>query len=249
MHPPSRCACFVVKASHNAHCMVDPPTWVGVTHGGAGSGGRCRFRPTFNLVRENVMCSCGTLVGFGVWLISTLVSTKSGVWLLTVRREGGHHVWLVTGRGFGPCKHNTNLTPNHGYTPEGKCGIRRVCVSRFEDTREHRREGTGSSPWLLHQNHPRGRCWGVETRMIRVGTWMLLLAGSMPRASNGQTRIPLVATLPWVSEDPKVTHVVRPVLATMHGQGGTRGGTVLSDAVHAVNPGRSWSGDPCSSRQ
>ncbi|KAK7322048.1 hypothetical protein VNO80_35162 [Phaseolus coccineus] len=52
-----------------------------------------------------------------------------------------------------------------------------------------------------------------------------------------------------VSEDPKVTHVVRPVLATMHGQGGTRGGTVLSDAVHAVNPGRSWSGDPCSSRQ
>ncbi|KAK7327586.1 hypothetical protein VNO80_31484 [Phaseolus coccineus] len=76
---------------------------------------------------------------------------------------------------------------------------------------------------------------------------MLLLAGSMPRASNGQTRIPLVATLPWVSEDPKVTHVVRPVLATMHGQGGTRGGTVLSDAVHAVNPGRSWSGDPCSS--
>ncbi|KAK7322200.1 hypothetical protein VNO80_34689 [Phaseolus coccineus] len=35
---------------------------------------------------------------------------------------------------------------------------------------------------------------------------MLLLAGSMPRASNGQTRIPLVATLPWVSEDPKVTH-------------------------------------------
>ncbi|KAK7326594.1 hypothetical protein VNO80_32640 [Phaseolus coccineus] len=71
MHPPSRCACFVVKASHNAHCMVDPPTWVGVTHGGAGSGGRCRFRPTFNLVRENVMCSCGTLVGFGVWLIST----------------------------------------------------------------------------------------------------------------------------------------------------------------------------------
>ncbi|KAK7322058.1 hypothetical protein VNO80_35172 [Phaseolus coccineus] len=71
----------------------------------------------------------------------------------------------------------------------------------------------------------------------------------MPRASNGQTRIPLVATLPWVSEDPKVTHVVRPVLATMHGQGGTRGGTVLSDAVHAVNPGRSWSGDPCSSRQ
>ncbi|KAK7322174.1 hypothetical protein VNO80_31510 [Phaseolus coccineus] len=78
---------------------------------------------------------------------------------------------------------------------------------------------------------------------------MLLLAGSMPRASNGQTRIPLVATLPWVSEDPKVTHVVRPVLATMHGQGGTRGGTVLSDAVHAVNPGRSWSGDPCSSRQ
>ncbi|KAK7327188.1 hypothetical protein VNO80_31668 [Phaseolus coccineus] len=88
MHPPSRCACFVVKASHNAHCMVDPPTWVGVTHGGAGSGGRCRFRPTFNLVRENVMCSCGTLVGFGVWLISTLVSTKSGVWLLTVRGKG-----------------------------------------------------------------------------------------------------------------------------------------------------------------
>ncbi|KAK7325662.1 hypothetical protein VNO80_34023 [Phaseolus coccineus] len=29
---------------------------------------------------------------------------------------------------------------------------------------------------------------------------MLLLAGSMPRASNGQTRIPLVATLPWVSD-------------------------------------------------
>ncbi|KAK7326140.1 hypothetical protein VNO80_33214 [Phaseolus coccineus] len=28
---------------------------------------------------------------------------------------------------------------------------------------------------------------------------MLLLAGSMPRASNGQTRIPLVATLPWFS--------------------------------------------------
>ncbi|KAK7322178.1 hypothetical protein VNO80_34971 [Phaseolus coccineus] len=28
MHPPSRCACFVVKASHNAHCMVDPPTWL-----------------------------------------------------------------------------------------------------------------------------------------------------------------------------------------------------------------------------
>ncbi|KAK7326850.1 hypothetical protein VNO80_32294 [Phaseolus coccineus] len=91
----------------------------------------------------------------------------------------------------------------------------------------------------------------------------------MPRASNGQTRIPLVATLPWVSdhvpcaaylpkgirvcwqivfpsgpphavqvsEDPKVTHVVRPVLATMHGQGGTRGGTVLSDAVHALDLG------------
>ncbi|KAK7326316.1 hypothetical protein VNO80_33031 [Phaseolus coccineus] len=58
MHPPSRCACFVVKASHNAHCMVDPPT------------------------------CCGTLVGFGVWLISTLVSTKSGVWLLTVRGKG-----------------------------------------------------------------------------------------------------------------------------------------------------------------
>ncbi|KAK7327000.1 hypothetical protein VNO80_32028 [Phaseolus coccineus] len=85
---PLTFACFVVKASHNAHCMVDPPTWVGVTHGGAGSGGRCRFRPTFNLVRENVMCSCGTLVGFGVWLISTLVSTKSGVWLLTVRGKG-----------------------------------------------------------------------------------------------------------------------------------------------------------------
>ncbi|KAK7321863.1 hypothetical protein VNO80_35500 [Phaseolus coccineus] len=70
---------------------------------------------------------------------------------------------------------------------------------------------------------------------------MLLLAGSMPRASNGQTRIPLVATLPWVSEDPKVTHVVRPVLATMHGQGGTRGGTVLSDAVHApTHPCGCW---------
>ncbi|KAK7325442.1 hypothetical protein VNO80_34493 [Phaseolus coccineus] len=78
MHPPSRCACFVVKASHNAHCMVDPPTWVGVTHGGAGSGGRCRFRPTFNLVRENVMCSCGTLVGFGVWLISNTCEHKIG---------------------------------------------------------------------------------------------------------------------------------------------------------------------------
>ncbi|KAK7325498.1 hypothetical protein VNO80_34417 [Phaseolus coccineus] len=54
-----------------------------------------------------------------------------------------------------------------------------------------------------------------------------------------------------VSEDPKVTHVVRPVLATMHGaRQRTRGGTVLSDAVHAVNPGRSWSvATPCSSRQ
>ncbi|KAK7325886.1 hypothetical protein VNO80_33711 [Phaseolus coccineus] len=100
MHPPSRCACFVVKASHNAHCMVDPPTWVGVTHGGAGSGGRCRFRPTFNLVRENVMCSCGTLVGFGVWLISTLVSNKIGGMASHRSREGGHHVWLVTGRGY-----------------------------------------------------------------------------------------------------------------------------------------------------
>ncbi|KAK7326124.1 hypothetical protein VNO80_33301 [Phaseolus coccineus] len=88
---------------------------------------------------------------------------------------------------------------------------------------------------------------------------MLLLAGSMPRASNGQTRIPLVATLPLgersrslcclptkrhpcllansvsvlglhhavqVSEDPKVTHSGPPLSShTMHGQGGTRGGT------------------------
>ncbi|KAK7327089.1 hypothetical protein VNO80_31916 [Phaseolus coccineus] len=184
MHPPSRCACFVVKASHNAHCMVDPPTWVGVTHGGAGSGGRCRFRPTFNLVRENVMCSCGTLVGFGVWLISTLVSTKSGVWLLTVRGKGA----IMSG-----------LT--------------------------HVSTG-GKAP-----AHPRG--FSIKT----------ILAGGVGSRNADDTGWNLV------SEDPKVTHVVRPVLATMHGQGGTRGGTVLSDAVHAVNPGRSWSGDPCSSRQ
>lgn len=101
---------------------------------------------------------------------------------------------------------------------------------------------------------------------------MLLSAGSMPRASNGQTRIPLVATrfpgrettfpvlptfekasscgckecfLPGfhhaveVSEDPEVTHVFRHVQASKqasNGQGGTRGGTVLSDSVHAANP-------------
>ncbi|KAK7377907.1 hypothetical protein VNO80_03342 [Phaseolus coccineus] len=52
-----------------------------------------------------------------------------------------------------------------------------VCVSRFEDTREHQREGTDSFPWLLHQNHPCGRCWGVETRIIRVGTYFLLRNG------------------------------------------------------------------------
>ena len=41
-----------------------------------------------------------------------------------------------------------------------------------------------------------------------------------------------------VSEDPEVTHVVRPVLASKpasNWHGGTRGGIVLSDSVHATN--------------
>nr|XP_007132745.1 hypothetical protein PHAVU_011G121500g [Phaseolus vulgaris]ESW04739.1 hypothetical protein PHAVU_011G121500g [Phaseolus vulgaris] len=31
-------------------------------------------------------------------------------------------------------------------------------------------EGVGSSLWLLHQHHPRGRCRGLETLMKRAGT-------------------------------------------------------------------------------
>ncbi|KAK7325554.1 hypothetical protein VNO80_34279 [Phaseolus coccineus] len=100
MHPPSRCACFVVKASHNAHCMVDPPTWVGVTHGGAGSGGRCRFRPTFNLVRENVMCKLWHACGLRCVAYFNTCEHKIGGMASHRSREGGHHVWLVTGRGI-----------------------------------------------------------------------------------------------------------------------------------------------------
>ncbi|KAK7333921.1 hypothetical protein VNO80_30702 [Phaseolus coccineus] len=70
MHPPSRCACFVVKASHNANCMVNPPTWLWHACG-------LRCVAYFNTCEHK---------------IGGMASHRS--------REGGHHVWLVTGRGY-----------------------------------------------------------------------------------------------------------------------------------------------------
>ncbi|KAK7326849.1 hypothetical protein VNO80_32293 [Phaseolus coccineus] len=85
MHPPSRCACFVVKGK-----STTPIAWLihqlglVVTHGGAGSGGRFVAR-LWASVCVAYFNTCEHKIG-------GMASHRS--------REGGHHVWLVTGRGY-----------------------------------------------------------------------------------------------------------------------------------------------------
>ena len=107
--------------------------------------------------------------------------TASSAWLLPHEHLGDPPWWSCwrrstdeTGWNCGPVRSGKICAMQihkHTDTPRPPLGTTTTTTERVRATITSKEsEGVGSSLWLLHQHHPRGRCRGLETLMKRAGT-------------------------------------------------------------------------------